>query len=146
VRAKAVQKSQAKLKGHLELFLHSHLLVARGKNLDIVTGAETINNFSFLHKNLSSLVSAYYFSELMDKLISGPEPDLNIWNLVLGSFESLNSRKSPKEITQIIKDFEVGFLSCLGYNLHQIKKDPVDFIYFNLGEKINSKKFLSVVK
>ena len=56
VKAKSIRKNQAKLKGHLELFLYSHLMIAPGKGFDIITGAETIEPFSRLHNRLPSLV------------------------------------------------------------------------------------------
>jgi len=42
IKGKSVRKNQAKLKGHLELFLYSHLMIAPGRGFDIITGAETI--------------------------------------------------------------------------------------------------------
>ena len=48
IKGKAVRKNQAKLKGHLELFLCSHLMIAPGRGFDVITGAETIEKFSHL--------------------------------------------------------------------------------------------------
>lgn len=144
VRAKAVQKSSAKLKGHLELFVVSYLMMAQGKNLDIVTGAETIENYSFLRRHLPSLAAAYYFSELIDKLIVGPEKDTRIWPLLLASFFQLN--QSQPKIESLIKLFEQKLLEFLGYDLSAKQQDPILFIQHTLGEKINSKKFLNVLK
>ena len=73
LKGKSVRKNQAKLKGHLELFLNSYLMIAPTKGFDIITGAETLNNFSYLHKNLSSLASSYYLSELLYHETKGAE-------------------------------------------------------------------------
>ena len=139
VKGKSVRKNQAKLKGHLELFLQSHLMIAPGKGLDIVTGAEIIESFSYLHQNLASLTAAYYLSELTDKLIAGPEKDANIWNLLLLSFQRLNQEN--QKIKTITSDFENRFLEFLGYGSYQ--KNPLAFIESLLGEKMKSYQLLT---
>lgn len=135
-KAKAVKKSQAKLKGHLELFLYSDLMFAEGRSLDIVTGAETINSFSSLHNDLSSLAAAYCLSELIDRLIAGPEPDENVWRLILSSFEGLNQGGDMK---LLLKNFSIEFLGLLGYGGFS---DPYPFICSYLNSEINSFEFL----
>ena len=50
--AKGVRKLQSRKAGSLELFNHSVLFLIKGKNLDLVTEAQTIDLFkSFLPKN-----------------------------------------------------------------------------------------------
>jgi len=132
IKGKAVRKNQAKLKGHLELFLYSHLMVAPGRGWDIITSAETIKSFSSLHQNLPALFAAAYFSELIDKLIVGPEKDENIWQLVLNSFEHLEARK---EVKPIIGNFENKLLEFLGYGQ---QKDFISFVESLVNDKIRS--------
>lgn len=138
VRAKSVRKNQSKLKGHLELFLQSHFLVAPGKNLDIITGAETIERFLELHQRLPCLAAAYYLSEVIDKTMAGPEKDIQIWQLILSGFEKLN-QKEP-DIKVIVNDFEKKLLEFLGYG--EAQKDACSFIEALLKERLNSKYFL----
>jgi DNA repair protein RecO (recombination protein O) len=137
LKAKSVRKNQAKLKGHLELFLYSHLIVAPGRGLDIITGAETIEGFSRLRKNLPSLAAAYYLSELVDKLVAGPERDENIWQLLLGSFKVINREDS--EIRTTVENFERSILRFLGYG----KQDNfLKFVESLSGEKMKSYQLL----
>jgi len=138
VRAKSVRKNQSKLKGHLELFLQSHFLIAPGKNLDIITGAETIERFSELHQRLPCLAAAYYLSEIIDKTMAGPEKDIQIWQLILSGFEKLN-QKEP-DIKAIVNGFEKKLLEFLGYG--EAQKDARSFIEALLKERLNSKYFL----
>lgn len=138
VKAKSVRKNQAKLKGHLELFLYSHLMIASGKGFDIITGAETIKSFSRLHNRLPSLAVGYYLAELIDKLIVGPEKDENIWALFLSSLEQLNQINC--DTRAIISNFENRLVEFLGYGT---EKNNIDSIFQSLsGEKIKSKYFL----
>lgn len=43
--AKSLRKPKSKLAGHLELLTHSLVTFARGRNLDTITGSQTINSF-----------------------------------------------------------------------------------------------------
>ncbi|MFC1700932.1 DNA repair protein RecO [Patescibacteria group bacterium] len=139
VKAKAVKKSQAKLKGHLELFAHSYLMIAQGRGLDIVTNAETIDNFSNLRNNLPCLAGAYCISEIIDRLIAGPEPDEDIWQLILSYFNMLNNKNI--DIKLLLKGFSSKFLEFLGYGDFS-QQDPYAFMCSDLGTDINSFEFL----
>jgi len=138
LKGKSVRKNQAKLKGHLELFLNSCLMVAPGRGFDIITGAETIKSFPHLHSNLSSLFASFYLSELIDKLIPEPEKDSQVWKLILRSFQEINQQNSNIKI--IVNNFENKLLEFLGYGDEQ--DNNLDFIQSILNEKINSKHFL----
>jgi len=138
IKGKSIRKNQAKLKGHLELFLCSHLMIAPGRGFDIIAGAETIKNFSHLHKNLNCLFVAHYFSELIDKLIAGPEKDEDIWQLLLNSFEELDQKEV--KIKLIVNNFENKFSQFLGYGQ---QKNFVSFAESLINAKINSYQYLT---
>jgi len=133
IKGKSIRKNQAKLKGHLELFLFSHLMIAPGKGFDIITSVETIKSFPYLHKDLLSLYTAIYISELIDKLIVGPEKDENLWQLILSSFKDLN--KKEKDVKLIIKFFENKLLQLLGYGQQE---DFINFVQGLINSEIKS--------
>jgi len=141
LKAKSVKKETSKLKGHLELFILTYLMFAKGRNSNIITGAETINPFHFLHSNLVNLFYAYYFSEILDKMIIGPEKDIRIWNLILESFYRLDS--SQTDLEKLRKNFESNLLNYLGYGF---SKNPLEVIQSVCYDKINSYKFLKLFK
>jgi len=138
LKGKSTRKNQAKLKGHLELFLNSYLMIAPAKGFDIITGAETVNSFPYLHNNLTSLSVAFYLSELIDKLLPEPESDNQIWNLILSSFQEINHKNS--NLKTIVNNFENKLLEFLGYGNKQ--KNNFDYIQSILNKKINSRYFL----
>ena len=65
--AKGVRKPSSRKSGHVELFTHSALLLAKGRHLDIVTQADTIDAFMPLRENLERVGYAYYLAELVDR-------------------------------------------------------------------------------
>ena len=66
--AKGVHRPGSKLAGHLEPLLHVRLLVARGRNLDVVTQAEVLRPFGRLRADLYRTAAAWYAVELVDRL------------------------------------------------------------------------------
>ena len=65
--AKGIRKITSRKKGHLELFTQVQLQVAKGKNLDLITEAATVNSFPKLRHNLNRVRIAYLLAELVDQ-------------------------------------------------------------------------------
>nr|MBC7245917.1 DNA repair protein RecO [Chloroflexota bacterium] len=64
--AKGIRKPTSRKAGHLESFTRTQLLVARGRNLDIITQAQTIEPYLALRQDLWRMSHAYYVGELVD--------------------------------------------------------------------------------
>ncbi len=64
--AKGVRKMTSKKAGHLEPFCRCALLLAQGRDLDVIAQAEMIESFNHLRSSLDLLGPAYYFAELVD--------------------------------------------------------------------------------
>src|SRR3954452_23906139 len=68
VVARGVRKVTSRLAGHVELFTRSQMLLATGRNLDIITQSQTIDAYRPLHDDLSLIARTSYAAELLDKL------------------------------------------------------------------------------
>ncbi len=139
VRAISARKRESKLRGYLEPFTLANFLLAKSKTIDILTDVEPIDNFSCLHKNLEALAYAYYFSELIDKLVVAPERDVKIWALVERVFQVLNQKQT--DLPKIKNLFEQKLLEFLGHGILKNKK-ALEVIQGLAGEHIRSEKFL----
>lgn len=64
--AKGVRRMNSKKAGHLEPFCRCALLMAQGRELDIVAQAETLEAFAHLRASLDLLGPAFYLAELVD--------------------------------------------------------------------------------
>src|SRR3954451_7034501 len=64
--AKGVRKMTSKKAGHLEPFCRCALLLARGRDLDVVAQVETLEAFARVRGSLDLLGPAYYLAELVD--------------------------------------------------------------------------------
>lgn len=140
VRAISAHKRGSKLRGLLEPFTYGRFLLAKSKTLDIVTDIEVADNFSWLRQNLPSLGLAYYFAELIDRLVVAPEPDEDLWRLVSRAFSALNQPRS--DWAKLKELFEGKLLEFLGYGMAQNKK-PLMMIQELINGEIKSQQFLS---
>jgi len=110
--AKGVRKLTSRKSGHLELFTHSQLLIAKGRNLDIVTQAETIHAFRPLREELLRTGYAYYVAELMDLFVEEGVENQPLFDLLLAMLGWLGDASDLDLTTRF---FELHLLSLLGY-------------------------------
>src|SRR5687767_1549398 len=66
--AKGVRRTKSRLAGHLEPLTLGSYLLAEGRELDILTQAETIDGFPALRTDLERLSRGLYCAELVDRL------------------------------------------------------------------------------
>lgn len=72
--AKGARKPSSRKSGHIELFTYSMLLLAKGRHLDVVTQADTLDAFMPLRVSLERLGYAYYLAELLDRFSEEGDP------------------------------------------------------------------------
>ena len=110
--AKGIRRPTSKLGGHLELFTHSRLLLARGQTLDIVTQAETSHSFIGLRDDIFRATFACYSAELLDRLTVDRSPDPEAFDLFLAGLARIADDRQPEMATRL---FEIQLLGHLGY-------------------------------
>jgi hypothetical protein len=62
--AKGVRRPKSRLGGNVELFTHVNVLVAQGRNLDVITQAEAVRTYRHLRDDLWKAAYACYAAEL----------------------------------------------------------------------------------
>ena len=110
--AKGIRRTKSKLSGHLEPFALASLSLSRGRQLDTIFDADTVNSFRVLREDLKRLSKAVYLIELVDKFTSEHQPSPEIYSLLLDSLILLeHSNDSDRPIIY----FEVQILSRSGF-------------------------------
>ena len=87
--AKGVRKSTSRLRGGVQPFTHSRLLLYRGKTLDTVSQSENICAFAALRDDLVLLSAAAYLAELLETALPEREPLEEVFQLAVASFREL---------------------------------------------------------
>jgi DNA repair protein RecO (recombination protein O) len=110
--AKGAMRPKSKLGGNVELLTHSQLQLARGRNLDIITQAQALDNFIPIRDSLELMSCGFYLSELVDTFTEESVEDRELFDLFLNTLKELSS---AMEGERILRYFELRLLSHLGY-------------------------------
>jgi len=90
--AKGIRKTTSRKAGHLELFTHTNLLVAKARTWDIVTEAATVENFRYLRTNLEIIAQASYLCELVSCFSEQDDDNQPLWDLFLLALRVLDEQ------------------------------------------------------
>jgi len=110
--AKGVRRPRSKLAGHLELLTHSQVSLARGRNIDTVTGSQTINSFLPLKSDLQLTAYALYAVELIDQFTADNVENYPLFQLLRETMHNL-CQGNNNEL--ILRYFELHLLNLVGY-------------------------------
>ena len=99
--------------GHLELFAHCHLVLARGRELDIATQASTIESFRALREDLAKSAQAYHLAELVDGFLQDRDENRAAFLLLCAALEALADSGMAPEL--VARHFEVHLLAVVGF-------------------------------
>lgn len=110
--AKGTRRTKSKLGGHVELLTHSRLLLARGRNLDIITQAQTIDNFLPIKDDLDRISRGLYMAELIDSFTGEHIDDRHLFELLL---ETLKQLSQLGDCEPVLRYFELNLVDHLGY-------------------------------
>jgi len=95
ILAKGVRKPASRKAGHIEPFTYVDLLVAKGRNLDVLTQAETIDPHRQLREDLWRSTWAYYVAELADVFTQDADPNQPLFDLLRETFDRLDQGPEP---------------------------------------------------
>lgn len=112
VVAKGVRRPRSRKAGHLELFTRAQLLLARGRELDIVTQAEAADLFPALQTDLDRLAHAAYAVELLDCFAVADEENRPLYQLLVDTLRRLDQGGDTALVTRF---FEVRLLELAGF-------------------------------
>ena len=110
--AKGVRRPRSKLSGHLELITHSQVSLARGRNLDTITGSQTIDSFLPLKSDLWLTSCALYVTELINQFTADHIENYPLFQLLL---ETMHRLCQARDIELVLHYFELHLLDEVGY-------------------------------
>ena len=76
------RKQKSRLRGRCELFVINELLIAKGRSLDKITQADTLESYPGLSKDLGKLAAAQYLAELVLHLALDDQPQIELYELL----------------------------------------------------------------
>lgn len=115
--AKGVRKVISRKAGHLEPFTRVRLQLAKGRDLFIITQAETYSAYGTFREELNRFGYASYVVELIDRFTTDEESNPKLFQLLVDTLSYLNS-----EVVYwtAVRYFELHLLDLVGYRPHLI--------------------------
>jgi DNA repair protein RecO (recombination protein O) len=112
VLAKGVRKIRSRKAGHLEPFTRVQLLLAKGRDILLVTQAETVEAFLPLHEGLEGITYASYAVELLDRFTYEEGENRQLYQLLVDTLLRL-SQMPERDLA--IRYFELRLLDLVGF-------------------------------
>jgi DNA repair protein RecO (recombination protein O) len=93
--AKGVRKTKSRFGARLEPTSHVDVLLYAGRELDIVTSAESIDHFKAVRADLDRLSRATALLEAVDAVVQEGERDPRVYQMLVGALRTLAAHDAP---------------------------------------------------
>ena len=114
--APGVRKHRSTIGGRSELFVVNELLIAKGRSLDKITQADTVQSHPGLSRNLGKLAAAQYLAELTIASALSDEPQEDLFWLLgehLSRLERLSDRTEIQSAAVLVAHLTHGIFHLL---------------------------------
>jgi len=110
--AKGVRKAHSRKAAYLEPFMHSKVVLARGKSLWIITQADAVHQYMALRDDLAKTAAASYLMELADRFSIEEEPLPSVFRLLTASLKRIND---TDDAYSVLRYYELQLLDHTGF-------------------------------
>ena len=93
--AKGVRKTKSRFGGRLEPLGHVALLLYEGRELDVVTQAESLEHFRLVRDDLDRLAKAHVVLEVTDHVAQERQANPRLYQMLVGALRALAAHDSP---------------------------------------------------
>lgn len=110
--AKGVRRPTSRKAGHLDLYMRADVLVAKGRDLDIVTQAVTLDAYRPMREDLLRASYASYCVELLDRFTPEGESNAPLYRLL---DDTLTRLGATQNLPLVVRYYEIHLLALVGY-------------------------------
>lgn len=93
--AKGVRKTKSKFGSRLEPMSHCALQIYEGRELDLITQAESIDTFRTVRDDLDRIARGISMLEVVDQMAQEGLPNPELFRMLLGALRTLDGSDSP---------------------------------------------------
>lgn len=93
--AKGVRKTKSRFGGRLEAPVHADLQFYEGRELDIITQAETLDAFALVRQDLECLARAMSMLEAVDLVALERQPSPELYRMLVRALRTLTESQAP---------------------------------------------------
>jgi DNA repair protein RecO (recombination protein O) len=110
--AKGVRRTMSRSAGHLEPFTLTDVLFAVGRELDVISQADTLEAFRTIRENLDLTTHAYYLAEVVDLLTEERMENRAVFDTLVDGLHNLGATPNSRLVLIV---FHLRLLEALGY-------------------------------
>jgi len=111
--AKSILKPNSIQALHLDILNLAEFDLVNGRGMPIVTGAQAIDSFLGIKNSFAKMSVAYFFAEVIDKLVLENDKDNRLWRLLISLLHEL-SREETNPV-KTLRSYQIKMLDVLGY-------------------------------
>ena len=112
VIAKGIRRATSRMAGHAEPLTHATYQLARGRELDVLTGAEAKAIYPALREDLGSIAAGWYCAELIDRFTVEHLPAAPLFDLLETALRHLDAGFAAP---LVMRWFDLHLLDRSGY-------------------------------
>ena len=112
VVAKGIRRATSRMAGHAEPLTHATYQLARGRELDVLTGAEARAVYPALREDLGRIAAGWYCAELIDRFTVERAPGVPLFDLLETALRHLDAGFPS---TLICRWFDLHLLDRSGF-------------------------------
>ena len=114
--AKGVKKPKSKLGARMDLLMANSLQLLKGRSLDTIIQAQTLNNFKKTREDIDKLILSSYISELVINLGEGSESaSEEIYELLYKALNRISDSAEKKDALIAVIKFQLKILLIMGF-------------------------------
>lgn len=111
--AKSILKPGSIQAMHLDILNLVDFELISGNHTPIITGAQVENTYFGIKNSAKALSVAFILAEYIEKITFDNMQDEQLWNMLIGAFERLNS--NPADFIHILRNGQTMLLDTMGY-------------------------------
>ena len=115
--AKSILKPNSVQALHLDVLNLVEFDLINGRGIPIITGAQAINSYPDIKDSLAKTAVAYFFTEVMDKMVFENDKDGQLWSFWVSFLDGLNKYDSNPNLRpmSLLREGQIKLLDILGY-------------------------------
>lgn len=116
--AKGCKKLKSKLGARMDLLVANQLMLYKGKNLDTICEAKSINTFKNNRQDIDKLLYSTYVSEIVTNFgIENDPSSEEIYDLLYKTLDKIANAKEKKEVLIGVIKFQLKFMEIAGFGV-----------------------------
>lgn len=114
--AKGIKKPKSKLGARMDLLVANTLQLIKGRSMDTVIQAQTLNNFRESRKDIDKLMYSSYLTELIVNFGEGSEgASKEIYELLYKALNRISEAETKKDALIAVIKFQLKILLIMGF-------------------------------